>query len=92
MNNYGWKLFDWLPLFSGNPDEDVRKGYSLGFRLFKDTVSMETMQACFAKYAEGRKIECPVYDVNDSVVYSVFGIPIPYIITYKELTLSGTLK
>lgn len=92
MNNYGWKLFDWIPLFSGNPDEDVEKGYSLGFSLFTDTVTMETMQNRFARYAEGRKIECPVYDVNDSVIFSVFGIPIPYVITYKELTISGTMK
>lgn len=92
MNNYGWKLFDWIPLFSGNPDEDVQKGFSLGCRFFADTVTVETMQERFMKYAEGRAVECPVYDLNDTVVWTIFGIPIPYVITYKEITLSGTLK
>ena len=92
MNNYGWKLFDWIPLFSGNPADDVAQGYSLGCKFFSDTVTMEEMQARFARYAEGRKIECPVYDMNDSVFISVFGIPIPYLVTYKELTISGTMK
>ena len=92
MNNYGWKLFDWIPLFSGNPADDVAQGYSLGCKFFSDTVTMEEMQARFARYAEGRKIECPVYDVNDSIIFTIMGFPIPYVLTYKELTISGTLK
>lgn len=88
MNNYGWKLFDWIPLFSGNAEE----GAWCETAFFRDDVTMEKIQARFVKYAEGRQIESPVYDTNDSVIFSLFGIPIPYIVTYKELTLSGTMK
>lgn len=88
MNNYGWKLFDWIPLFSGNADPDA----TLGCNFFGDDVTMEKMQARLTRYAEGRSIECPMYDMNNSVILNVMGIPIPYIVTYKELTLSGTLK
>ena len=88
MNNYGWKLFDWIPLFSGNADADA----VCGVAFFGDDVTMEKMQARFTRYAEGRKIETPVYDVNDTVILNVLGIPIPYVVTYKELTLSGTMK
>ena len=88
MNNYGWKLFDWIPLFCGNAEEDS----STSFVLFRDDVTVDKMQARFARYAAGREIVCPVYDMNDSKFLYVFGIPIPYIITYDEITLSGTLK
>jgi len=88
MRNYGWKLFDWIPLFSGNADPDS----SMGCAFFRDDVTMDKIQARFVKYAEGRKIDCPVYDVNDTVILSVLGIPIPYIVTYKEIQLSGTMK
>ena len=88
MNNYGWKLFDWIPLFCGNATEDSW----WAFVMFRDDVTMEKVQGRFAKYAAGREIECPVYDVNDTVLFTVFGIPIPYIFTYKEITISGTMK
>ena len=88
MNNYGWKFFDWVPLFCGNATE----GSWWAFVMFRDDVTMEKIQGRFAKYAAGREIECPVYDVNDSSFISIFGIPIPYIITYNKITLSGTLK
>lgn len=88
MNNYGWKLFDWIPLFSGNADPDA----TMGCAFFRDDVTMEKMQKRFMAHAEGRRVECPVYDVNDTVIFSLLGLPIPYVITYKELTLSGTMK
>ena len=88
MNNYGWKFFDWIPLCCGNASEKA----SVGFALFRDDVTHEKIQARFETYANGRTVECPVYDVNDTKFISLFGIPIPYLITYKEITLSGTVK
>lgn len=88
MNNYGWKLFDWIPLVCGNANEDG----ATGFALFRDDVTAEKVQSRFARYAGARTIESPVYDVNDTIFFNVFGFPIPYILTYKEITLSGTLK
>ena len=88
MNNYGWKFFNWIPLICGNASENA----SMGSALFRDDVTMEKIQARFAKHANGREIDCMVYDVNDTPFIYVFGIPIPYLITYKEITLSGTMK
>ena len=88
MNNYGWKLFDWIPLVCGNASEDA----SFGIAFFRDDVTMEKVQTRFAKYADGRQIECPAYDVNDSVIMYILGLPIPYLFTYNEITLSGTMK
>ena len=88
MNNYGWKLFNWIPLFCGNADKDG----SLGFALFRDDVTFEKVQGRFVDYAAGRTIECPSYDTKSTVFLYVFGIPIPYLITYNEITLSGVVK
>lgn len=88
MNNYGWKFFDWIPLFCGNANE---KG-ATGFVFFRDDVTMEKVQHRFIAYANGRTIDCPVYDFNDNISISVLGIPIPYLFTYKEITVSGTMK
>ena len=88
MNNYGWKLFDWIPLFSGNADEDA----SCGVAFFRDDVTMDKIQARFVKYADGRRIECPAYSAKDTIFLWIMGIPLPYIVTYKEINVSGTMK
>ena len=88
MNNYGWKFFDWIPLVCGNASEDA----TMGMALFRDDVTFEKIQGRLASYANGRTVDCPMYDVNDTKFISVLGIPIPYVITYKEITLSGTVK
>jgi len=88
INNWGWKLFDWIPLCSGN----VSEGAFCETAFFRDDVTFEKLQARFEKYANGREIECPVWTPIDYQIFTIYGIPIPYIFTYKEYTLSGTLK
>lgn len=88
MSNQGWKLFDWIPLFCGNADE----GATCGIALFRDDVTMEKVQGRFARYAAGRSIDCPVYNFSNQAFIDIFGIPIPYLITYRQITLSGTMK
>lgn len=90
MRNCGWKLLDWVPLFCGNADEKS----SCATAFFRDDVTMEKVQRRFADYAGARTIECPVYHVKDSIFTSVLGLPItiPYLFTYREIALSGTLK
>lgn len=73
VRNYGWSLFNCIPLGSGD-------------------VTLEDVQTELRKKAEGRRIECPVYHNYDSVFFSVFGVPIPYIICYKEVAISGVMK
>jgi len=88
MNNYGWKFFDWIPLWCGNANEDP----TMFFVLFRDDVTVEKVQKRFMKYANGREIDCPMYDIIEEKGIEVLGIPIPYVYTYREITLSGTLK
>jgi len=88
MNNYGWKFFDWFPLWCGNASEDALTS----FALFRDDVTVDKVQARFAKYANGREIECPVYDITEERALWIFGIPLPYLYTYREITLSGTIR
>ena len=88
MQNYGWKFFDWIPLFSGNASEDA----TCGCVIFRDDVTMEKVQARMVKYANGRQIHDEIYDNNNSVFFNLFGIPIPYLITYNEINVSGVMK
>ena len=88
MTNYGWTLFNWIPLVSGNADETA----TCGMALFRDDVTLEKVQARYMRYANGRKVETPVYLNKDSNIIELFGLPIPYIICYKEINLSGTIS
>lgn len=86
--NYGWTLFNCIPLFCGNASADA----TCGFVMFRDDVTMERVQAKLAEYAAGREIVCPVYHNADTVFITLFGFPIPYLICYNEVSVSATLK
>ena len=86
--NYGWSLFNCIPFICGNASPDP----SCGCVMFRNDVTMEKVQARLADYAAGRQIECPVYHHADSIFVTLFGFPIPYIICYKEVSVSATLK
>ena len=88
MRNYGWSFFNWIPLVCGNADETA----TMGMALFRDDVTLEKVQARYMRYANGRTVETPVYLNKDSNIIEVFGIPIPYVLCYKEINLSGTIK
>lgn len=88
VNSYGWKLFDWIPLASGNAAEDA----SCGTVFFRDDVTPEKLQAVLMRTAGGRTIESPVFTTYDTVMTTVLGLPIPYLFTYKEISLSGVVK
>ncbi|MBR3223468.1 MAG: hypothetical protein IKF72_14710 [Kiritimatiellae bacterium] len=86
--NYGWALFNCIPFICGNASADP----SCGCVMFRNDVTMEKVQARLADYAAGREIECPVYHNADSIFITLFGFPIPYVICYKEVSVSATLK
>ena len=88
VNNYGVKFCNWIPLFCGNAADDA----SCGFVLFRDDVTVEKLQHRLVAAANGRMIECPSYDVKSTIFHTLFGLPIPYLFTSKEITLSGTVK
>ncbi len=88
VNNYGVKFFNWIPLFCGNAADDP----SCAFVMFRDDVTLEKVQHRFAVAANGRTLDRPSHDVKSAIFHSIFGLPIPYLFTYKEITLSGTAK
>ena len=67
----------------------MREGVSADY-----DVAMEKIQARFDEYAAGRNVECPVFHFDDTKFISVYSIPvpIPYIVCYKEVSLSATIK
>ena len=50
--NYGWTLFNCIPIICGNASADA----TMGCVMFRDDVTMERLQAKLAEYAAGREI------------------------------------
>ena len=79
VTDYGWKLFNCIPLF-------------------RSDITTKRVQAELAAEAEKRGAVATdlVYHNNDTVMFDLplvgFSIPIPYIVCYKEIQLSGVLK
>jgi len=93
--NYGWSLFNCIPLFCGNANGSGRVS---PWAFFRDDVTMDKVQARFLQHAadKGRQAHDLNYHNYSSVMFDLplvgFSIPIPYVITYKEIQLSGVLK
>lgn len=94
VSNYGWYLFGVVPLACGN----AAKNPIMPWVFFRDDVTMNKIQRNFMLYAETKVCEPTdlFYYNRDSVLFSIPGssvpIPIPYILTYREIQLSGVLK
>lgn len=96
IGNYGWHLFNSVPLLCGNstPEPD-RFG---PWAWFRDDVTMERTQERFmeevSKY-DGELTDMS-YWVRQNMLYEIPGLqiplPIPYILTYREIQLSGVIK
>lgn len=96
VRNYGWYLLNCIPVGCGNAAPDPL----LPFVVFRDDVEMDRIQEIFTEYAalKGKTPTELNYDVKDEVmsIFPLLGyavsIPIPYILTYREIQLSGVLK
>ena len=79
VSDYGWKLFNWIPLF-------------------RSDITLERVQKELADESKRRgKVPTDlVYHTYDTVTFDiplvVVTIPIPYVICYHEIQLSGVLK
>lgn len=93
-SNYGWYLFDCIPLVCGDPDED----WIIPCTFFRNRVTMDDIQARLLKKMQksGKHVESLAWKNNDSVLLTVpilnIPVPVPYIITYHEMQLSGEVK
>lgn len=88
--NNGWYLFNAWPLACGN----ARDG-DLGCAFFRNDVDIDLLHGRLTRYASTHG--CDVTELNvfndEQVLLSIPGltIPIPYIITFREMQLSGVL-
>lgn len=91
--NYGWFLFHCIPVACGNASLNAWTPWVH----FRDDVTMDKIQGRFMNYANGQG--CAVTDMdyvtNESVMLNIPGLnfllPIPYLLTYREIQLSGVL-
>jgi len=94
VGNNGWYLFHVIPLACGNAAEEP----FMPWVLFRNDVTMDKVQKRFMDYANfyGKTPKGMNYFTQESVMFEVpgtdFPIPLPYILTYKEIQLSGVLK
>lgn len=96
IRNQCWLLFNAIPLCSGNAKEpDCRYA---PFVFFRDDAQMDKVQIRMFNYArkQQRSAQDLVYHNYDTVMMHIplLGIPmpIPYVICYHEIQLSGVMK
>lgn len=93
-SNYGWYLFHYIPLACGNASEDAWAPWVF----FRDDVTLDKIQGRFAKKAGGfgADVRDMAYTTSESVMLELPGLdiplPIPYLLTYREIQLSGSLS
>ena len=94
VGNSGWYLFNFIPLACGNASENPM----MPWVFFRNDVTMDKIQHRFMSYANfyGKKPRDMCYYTQESVMFEIpgtdFPIPLPYILTYKEVQLSGVMK
>jgi hypothetical protein len=94
IQNFGWYLFDFIPLATGN----AAPNRSTPFVLFRDDVTMDKTQKHVGLISERTKKK-PAnmsYLAKEEIFFQIpstaLPLPIPYLLTYRELQLSGELK
>ena len=94
VTNYGWYLFNVLPVATGNASE----GALSPTVFFRNDVTMDKVQKRAQRYAQktGKQLSDLAYHNQSSVMFNIpgtdFPIPIPYVLTFREIQLSGVLK
>ena len=81
VKDYGWKLFNWLPIF-------------------RSDITLERVQKELAAESarRGKTATDLIYHTYDTVTFDIplvvisVPIPIPYLICYHEIQLSGVLQ
>ena len=92
-SNYGWYLFHFIPLVCGNANSNAWTPWAM----FRDDVTLDKTQNRFMRHAEGQEMEVEdlAYTTRESVMLEIPGmnttLPIPYLLTYREVQLSGVL-
>jgi hypothetical protein len=94
VRNYGWKLFNCIPLVCGSSDLES----SFPWVFFRNDVTLDKIQGRLADYAalQGKTAENLAYYNYDTVMLTIpfpqFSLPVPYFLCYNEIQLSARLK
>ena len=94
VSNYGWYLFHFIPIACGNAKEDRWTPWVH----FRDDVTMDKVQRRFMMLAKDpeEEIRNPTYTTYESVMLEIPGLnlplPVPYLLTYREIQLSGIIS
>ena len=91
--NTGWFLFNFIPVACGNTADDA----TLPWKFFRNSVHERVLHDRITKYAARR--QCDLEELNvfndEQVLLSIpgtsFPIPLPYIITFREMQISCVL-
>lgn len=97
VQNYGWRLFYAIPLFCGNATKPQERIGPWAF--FRDDVTLDKVQDRFFTYAQAfddGEVKDLTYHYRETTLFNIpftqFPVPIPYIICYREIQLSGVVK
>jgi len=83
-----------IPLATGNTTESP----IVPFSIFRNNVTMDKLQKALFDEAKrkNRQVENLVWNNYDTMLFEIPGfsvtIPVPYLITYREMQLSGEMK
>ncbi|MBQ0033366.1 MAG: hypothetical protein KBT68_11285 [bacterium] len=79
VSDFGWKLFNWIPIFRSD--------------ITLERVQKELMSESTRRGKVATDLTVHTYDtVTFDIPLVVITIPIPYIICYHEIQVSGVLK
>ena len=79
VSDYGWKLFNWIPIFRSD--------------ITLERVQKEVMEESNRRGKAATDLTLHKYDkVTFDIPLIVITVPIPYVICYHEIQVSGVLK
>jgi hypothetical protein len=93
ISNYGWYLFNCLPIVCGN----ATPGASFPWKLFTDHVNPILLHDRLMNYADAKNADIKniVFSRDEKVFFDLPGTeipcPIPFFICYHEIQISGVL-
>ena len=93
VSNYGWYLFNCIPLACGN----ATVGASFPWKFFSNQVKSELLHDRMMMHAAAQNADVKdlTFFRDEKVIFDLpgtdFPLPIPYILCYREIQFSGVL-
>ena len=93
VSNYGWYLFNWIPLACGN----ATPGAFFPWKFFSCQVKPDLLHDRLLTHAAAQNADVKdlTFFRNEKVCFDLpgtnFPVPIPYILCYREIQFSGVL-